>query len=114
MSDYLEARFGKEAVQLMTVPPDGRCDNGKGKEPAETPFDSATELQNHETERRLRAILRAPRIVRDLYRQGLVSQARSGPTCGADTSLASVWSMATYTTTLYFEPAQKRWIRYFS
>jgi hypothetical protein len=79
---YLEGRFGRQAVQLMTVPRDGRMDNGKVER--EGLFDSYTRCTNqkHTTSAKLRAILRAPEVIQELYREGLVSQAtaaRMGP-----------------------------------
>jgi hypothetical protein len=82
---YLEARFGKQAVQLMTVPVDARCDNGKHPpEKKETLFDLHIRCanQHRNTSGKLRAILRAPEKIQELYRQGLVSQvvaAKMGP-----------------------------------
>lgn len=70
---YVEAVAGKAAVALATVsaPQVG----GRGN--------VATRLQgNHETDRILRAILRAPIEVQDLYREELISQkvaAKLGP-----------------------------------
>lgn len=76
---YLEAVHGKRGLDLMTAPP-----SKQGKRTDLGEETSATGLQkcSHETDRRLRAILRAPSYVQDLYRQGLVSQkvaAKLGP-----------------------------------
>jgi hypothetical protein len=55
---YLEARYGKEAVQLMTVPPDGRQMNGRKRqatmeeifatEQTPSPVDSGHYVQNQQ------------------------------------------------------------------
>jgi len=78
---YLEAEEGKRAVELLTVSVGddvgGRPKNG---ETADTV--SAVSPGEQRKSERLRAILRAPEIVQDLYREGKVSQttaAKLGP-----------------------------------
>jgi hypothetical protein len=72
---YLEARFGRAAVQLATVAP-GRPGN------QHTLSVPGTESSNDRKGQFLRAILRAPVEVQDLYREELISQklaAKLGP-----------------------------------
>jgi hypothetical protein len=77
----LELVHGKKGVALLAVAPDGRRNNRRGgKGLDETRHDGA--IQDSRTEDRLRAILRAPEYVQDLYRQDLISQkvaAKLGP-----------------------------------
>src|SRR6185369_16836526 len=71
---YLEAEKGKRAMELETVAP-GDDKGGrpkKGEETADT-VSAVSEGDKRKAER-LRAILRAPELIQDLYRQGLVSQ----------------------------------------
>ena len=74
---YLEARFGRAAVQLATVSP-AAPGPGRGKTSA-----PGTDLSpNDRKDQFLRAILRAPIEVQDLYREELISQkvaAKLGP-----------------------------------
>ncbi len=77
----LEATKGKKTVQLAVVPEDGRRLNGANQHTGPNE-DSGHEGPNPDDssgrhEKRLRAILRAPEQVRDLYRADLIGlQAR--------------------------------------
>jgi hypothetical protein len=82
---WLSVAMGKQALQLVTAPPDGRADNRRGgKRGTVDGFDSSTESKNQpdHTAPLLRAILRAPQPVQQLYRDGLIGQkvaAKLGP-----------------------------------
>jgi hypothetical protein len=82
---YLEAVHGKRGLELMTAPPDGRKRNGANQHTGPGKVESHLGGENPRTpgnDQRLRAILRAPSYVQDLFRQGLVSQkvaAKLGP-----------------------------------
>ncbi len=69
---YLAADVGQRALDLMTV-----ATSQQGERTDLEEETSAIRLQksNHETTRRLRAILRAPELIQTLYKDGLVSQA---------------------------------------
>jgi hypothetical protein len=73
---HLEAVLGKRALELVEVPPSRQ---GERTDATSRPRD---EKYTPPRETRLRAILRAPPYIRDLYEQGLISQkvaARLGP-----------------------------------
>lgn len=91
---FLEAAFGKRGVELATVAPDARRNNGATQSrdgngqllPSEP--DSGHRVPNRKTvadekhEKRLRAILRAPEPIQDAYRAGVIGQvdaAKLGP-----------------------------------
>jgi|AGTN01.2.fsa_nt_gi hypothetical protein len=73
---YLEAEIGKQAADLVTVSPAGV----RGEE---IPSDERkANSQGHDRNAKLRAILRAPELVQQMYRSGLITQqdaARMGP-----------------------------------
>jgi len=81
---FLEAAKGKKVVQLGTVAEDRRRMNGANQHTG-AKEDSPPGAENADTpdvDTRLRAILRAPEQVRDLYRADLIGQkeaARLGP-----------------------------------
>jgi hypothetical protein len=67
---YLEAEIGKKALELETVDPSRQGERTDLKGTSRTKLRKS----NSETIRRLRAILRAPELIQDLYRRELVSQ----------------------------------------
>jgi hypothetical protein len=79
---WLSVAMGKQALQLVTAPPDGRAGNGANQHTGPR-VDSSTESKNPQTTAPLlRAILRAPQPVQQLYRDGLIGQkvaAKLGP-----------------------------------
>ncbi len=68
---YLEAEIGKKAADLETVSPGSQ---GERTDRDETSPHGEGKLQSHAQQERLRAILRAPELVQDLYKQGRISQ----------------------------------------
>jgi hypothetical protein len=77
--------LGKQATELLIAPPDGRANNvGTGKKAKKQSSENVEVLDsNHDDENlkqtdptatRLRAILRAPQPVQQLYREGLIGQ----------------------------------------
>lgn len=80
---FLRAARGDREVDLLTVAPDGRASNGANQHTGpreESPHRAEKATRDKET--RLRAILRAPEQVQDLYREGLIRQtdaAKLGP-----------------------------------
>jgi len=78
---YLEALHGKRAVQLETVRPAQEPKAGPGRGNKTTSTES-TEFTRDHTAPLLRAILRAPQPIQQLYRDGLIGQkvaAKLGP-----------------------------------
>jgi hypothetical protein len=78
---YLEAEVGKKAADLATVPP-GETAGRPKKGEENPPHDEGDCKHPHAKNERLRAILRAPEVVQNLYREGLMDQttaARMGP-----------------------------------
>jgi hypothetical protein len=69
---YLEVEVGKKTADHLTVAP-GR--QGERTDVNETSHHSEGKSVSPAKEERLRAILRAPELVQDLYREGLVTQA---------------------------------------
>lgn len=71
---HLAAEMGKKAADLATVAP-GDDVGGRPRKGEET-GDTVSPVSSGQAkkEKRLRAILRAPELIQDLYRQGLVSQ----------------------------------------
>jgi hypothetical protein len=89
---YLQAHEGKRAAELITAPPEppmgAPADNqNAGKNKSETVSDlflgsPPSDGPGKRRERNIRAILRAPEVVQDLYRTGLMNQtdaAKMGP-----------------------------------
>ncbi len=80
----LEPFVGKAAIQLVTVAPDRRRENGANQHSGSRE-DSGNECRNPKaarTEGLLRSVLRSPEPVQDLYRAGLIGQveaAKLGP-----------------------------------
>ena len=66
--ELLQQSQGKRAAQLETVPEPAEPGRGKEKEDHDDP------LFGRAAERRLRAINRAPEIVAELYREGVINQ----------------------------------------
>jgi hypothetical protein len=80
---YLRAEVGDRDADLITV---DQGDNKGGRPPKgeENPSDNRTGFRQpgHDKAAKLRAILRSPPLVQDLYRNGLITQkaaARMGP-----------------------------------
>lgn len=74
---FLVAAAGKQAVQLASVAP-AQSPPGKATEKADT----VSAISDERRDQRLRAILRAPEQVQQLYREGLIGQkeaAKLGP-----------------------------------
>lgn len=83
---YLAAELGDKAADLETVSVDGRIDNGAnqhtGPKVDSDHADPNPPEMSEPKEKRLRAILRAPAVVQELYRQGRITQtdaAKLGP-----------------------------------
>ncbi|QJX00301.1 hypothetical protein FTUN_7926 [Frigoriglobus tundricola] len=76
---YLEAELGKRAAELVTVAPG----NDKGGRPSKGETGDTVSPVNSDADdkkaKRLRAFLRAPDLIQDLYRDGLVSQTVAAP-----------------------------------
>ncbi len=94
---YLRAEFGDKAVDLETAPPDGRALNGANQHtgPRE---DSGNGCPNpsgasDRKMKNLRAILRAPEVVQDLYRETAGAEPspsdRSRPACPWDRTICA-------------------------
>ena len=66
---FLVALHGKPALQLITAAP-----SQQGRRPDATSTTELAKSGNHETPRLLRAILRAPQPIQQLYRDGLIGQ----------------------------------------
>lgn len=84
---YLVAELGDRATDMITVSPDGRSgrehdDQGRFVAEDHSTHDAENGRRTPDKETRLRAILRAPELVQDLYRAGHIAQtvaARMGP-----------------------------------
>lgn len=77
---YLAAELGEKAADLATVSPDGRATREHDEEGKFVPSnhkgnDCPNGGASDRKAKNLRAILRAPEVVQDLYREGRISQA---------------------------------------
>jgi hypothetical protein len=107
---YLVALHGKQGAGLETVTPgvDAK-EQPRGDDGRFGPFRHDGGTANDRSEQRLRAILRADPYIRDLYRQGLVSQtvaAKMGPAKKTDEQAATLNS-AVNTVRTYLKPERQ-------